>query len=166
MKLLFRFFRHLLTTTATGRRIFPAPTLEAIQKEIASGEKRHRAEIRLIVEPALPLSSVLQQMSSRERARELFSLYRLWDTEENLGILLYINLADHKVEIIGDRAANRALSPEDWQAACRTMTEGFRHNAFHESTVAALTRLNETLALHFPAGSDNPNEISNRPVII
>ncbi len=105
-------------------------------------------------------------MSSRERARELFSLYRIWDTEENIGILVYINLADHKVEIIADRAVGRALPADDWKSVCEMMTNGFRENAFHDSTVFALTKLNELLTLHFPASGSNVNELSNKPVII
>lgn len=161
-----RLFRHLFTTTAAGRRVFPNTALDAIQKAIAIGEKRHQAEIRLIVEPAMPLYDVLYGISARERTHQLFSLYRIWDTETNAGILIYINLADRKVEIIADRAANRAIKREEWHAVCRTMTEGFGRNAFHESTIAGLAQLNDLLAERLPSNGASTNELSNRPLML
>lgn len=161
-----RALRHLFTTTATGRRTFPAPTLKAIQATIAIGEKTHRAEVRVIVEPALPMNAVLDGTSSRERARELFSHYRIWDTEENCGILLYINLADHKVEIIADRTVGRLLGAAEWQTVCKTMTQGFGHGKYHDSVVAGLKQLNDLLATRFPSDGSSFNELSNRPLVL
>jgi uncharacterized membrane protein len=166
MKVFSRLLKHFFTTNATGRRTFPHTTLEAVQKAIAEGEKRHQGEIRLIVEPAMPLPDILNGISSRERARHLFSVYRIWDTEANTGILLYINLADHKVEIVADRMANRALTHEEWKSVCLTLVQGFRQNAFHDSTLAALRQLNDLLAAKLPAQDINRNELSNRPVIL
>ncbi|HJU70554.1 MAG TPA: TPM domain-containing protein [Paucimonas sp.] len=166
MKNITRALRHLATTTSTGRRAFPARTLEAIQAAIAAGEKQHRAEVRLIIEPALPMQMAAGGHSARERARELFSLYRIWDTEENCGILVYINLADHKVEIIADRAVGRALAAGDWQTVCKTMTQGFARGEFHDSAIAGLTQLNGLLAAKFPDDGARQNQLSNRPLIL
>ena len=99
MKTLSRLLAHLRTTPAAGRRSFPPATLKAIEETIAAGETRHRAEVRLIVEPALDMQAVLSGVQARERARELFAHYRVWDTEENCGVLVYVNLADRQVEI-------------------------------------------------------------------
>src|SRR5690606_38423643 len=92
MKTFSRLWRHVSTTTAAGRRAFPEETLKAIEEAITEGETRHRAEVHMIVEPALDVSALLSGMSSRERARELFSDYRVWVTEENCGVLVYVNL--------------------------------------------------------------------------
>ncbi|HTN65161.1 MAG TPA: TPM domain-containing protein, partial [Burkholderiaceae bacterium] len=100
MKTLPRMRKHLLTTKVVGRRAFPAATLQAIQDTIADGEAQHRAEVRVIIETALAAAAVLRGVPARERARELFSHYQVWDTEENCGILVYVNIADHKVEIV------------------------------------------------------------------
>jgi uncharacterized membrane protein len=167
MKKSVRVWRHVSTTRISGRRTFPAHTLKAIQAAIAQGEAQHRAEIRLVVEPFLPLRDVLAGQSARQRAHELFSLYRIWDTEENCGVLIYINLADHKVEIVADRAVNRALGADDWQAVCRTMTEGFARGDFHDSAIAALSQLNALLKTNFPANeTSHVNELSNRPIVL
>ena len=105
-------------------------------------------------------------MSARERARELFAQYGIWDTEENCGILVYIDLADHKVEIIADRAVNRLLATADWQAVCRTMTEGYARGDYRDSTIAGMRQLNELLAAQFPADGSRPNQLSNRPLVL
>jgi uncharacterized membrane protein len=161
-----RFFRHLFTTKAAARKAFPPQALREIQAAVAAGEKLHRAEVRLIIEPALPLGDLLQGLHSRARARELFSLYRVWDTEDNCGVLVYINLADHKVEIVADRASGRALQPGDWKEVCRTMTEGFSRDVYGPSVLAALEMLNGLLHRHFPGHGDSTNELSDRPLIV
>jgi uncharacterized membrane protein YgcG len=166
MKTVKRMLRHLFTTTAAGRRAFPASTLKAIQAAIARGEAVHRAELRLVIEPSLTMQEVLGGMTSRQRARELFSDYRIWDTEENCGVLIYVNLADHKVEIIADRTVNKLVTASEWQDICRVMTKEFANGRFEESVTAALEKLNGMLQERFPANGDRPNQLSNRPLIL
>lgn len=166
MKKIKRLFRHLWITSAHGKRTFPQPVLDAIQTAIAKGEKQHRAEIRLIIEPSLPFYEVWQGTTTRQRARELFAEYRIWDTEENCGILIYINLADHKVEIIADRTVGRILNAEIWQSICQTMTRGFAQGIFETSTVSAIERLNALLHETFPDDGASANQLSNRPLVL
>lgn len=161
-----RLLRHLFATRSQAQKLFPRATLQAVQAGIATGEKQHRAEIRLIVEAALPLSAVVRGESSRARAHELFSHYRIWDTEENCGILLYINVADHRVEIIPDRLVGRALKQAEWKAVCSTITQGFRDQIYHDGLVQGLAQLNALLAHNLPHGDAHKNELSNRPLIL
>jgi uncharacterized membrane protein len=166
MKRISRAIKHGCTSSAAGRRAFPEATLKAIQAAIAEGETRHRAEVRMIVEPALGVQAVLQGVSARERARELFSDYRIWDTEENCGVLVYVNLADHQVEIVADRGVGRVIAAKDWQAVCRTMTQGFAHGDFHDSVIAALNQLNALLQEHYPDDGSRRNQLSDRPLVL
>lgn len=166
MKTVPRMVAHLTSTKAASRRAFPAATLKAIQDTIAAGEALHRAEIRVIIEPALRTADVLRGIGARARARELFSTYQIWDTEENCGILLYVNLADHKVEIIADRTAARLLSAAEWQAICTTMTGGFARGQFHDSALAALQQLNQMLQQRFPNSGTHRNQLSDQPIVL
>lgn len=160
-----RAIRHLTTTRFTGKKAFPCATLAEIQKTIAAGEKTHRAEIRLIVEHSLELSAVLAGVSSRQRAHELFSHYRIWDTEENSGILIYIELADHQVEIVADRGISKLIPNHHWHAVCKTMTQGFAKGEYHDSTIAGLQQLNALLHEYFPEGEiPQENQLSNKPI--
>lgn len=166
MNKLSRLIKHLGTTTGFGRRAFPEPTLKAIEDSIAEGEKRHRAEVRVIVEPALGALAVMNGQMPRERARELFVQYGVWDTEENCGVLVYINLADHQVEIVADRGIGRTVAAQDWQAICRTMTQGFARGDYHNSTLAALSQLNALLEEHYPDDGSTRNQLADRPVML
>ncbi|PUA17208.1 TPM domain-containing protein [Glaciimonas sp. PCH181] len=165
-KTITRLYRHLITTKHTVRQAFPASTLKAVQAKIAEGEHMHRAEARMIVEASLNLQAVLNGVTSRQRAHELFAHYRMWDTEENVGVLLYVNFADHKVEIITDRAVGRAIPSTDWLAVCQTMTQEFANGSFHESTLAAIEQMNHLLTAHFPDKDGKHNEISDRPLML
>jgi len=166
MKTYSRLLKHLFTTTVSGKRAFPPATLKQIEVSIAAGEKLHHAEVRLIVEHSLAATAVLHHTTSRQRAIELFSQYRIWDTEENCGILIYVNLADRKVEIIPDRAIANLVSQNDWHAVCRTMTHGFAQGKFHDSAIAALTQLNVLLQSQFPADATHPNQLPNSPIVL
>jgi hypothetical protein len=165
-----RAFRHLTTNRISGKKVFPVDTLKAIQATIAEGEAVHRAEVRLIVEPGLDLHAAWSGMTSRERAGELFTLYRIWDTEENCGVLIYINLADHQVEIIADRGIARCVPASGWQSICTTMTSGFAQQLYHDSTIAGLKQLNALLREHFPESASSRlnqnNQLSNQPILL
>lgn len=161
-----RLWRHLMTGQASGRRAFPKEALADIQRTIAEGEKLHRAEVRIIIEPALPLDDVLDNVHPRARARTLFSDYRVWDTEENCGVLIYLNLADHQVEIVADRGVGRLVQPAEWQAVCDTLTSQLRRGAYRDSTIAALAQLNELLQQRLPATGDRVNQLSDKPIIL
>lgn len=166
MTKLSRLLTHLGTTRNQARALFPTATLQAVQAHIGEGESQHRAEIRVIVEAALPLTAVWQEESSRARAHELFSHYRIWDTDENCGILIYINVADHKVEILPDRGVGKVLKRDDWQAVCQIMTRGFASGNYHDSLMLALTQLNDLLAQHFPDQERHKNQLSDRPLML
>jgi uncharacterized membrane protein len=166
MKNLKRLWRHLTTGQAAGRRAFPKEVLAEIQDTIAEGERMHRAEVRIIIEPALPLDDALDDIHPRARARTLFSDYRVWDTEENCGVLIYLNLADHQVEILADRGVGHLVQPAEWQAVCDTMTSQLRRGAYRDSTIAALRQLNELLQQKLPARGDRTNQLSDKPIIL
>ena len=161
-----RAFKHLTTTAAAGRRAFPAASLTAIQETIAKGELLHSAEVRLIVEVALGVEAVFSDTGNRARALALFAQYGIWDTEENCGVLIYVNLAEHAVEIVADRNVARRIKAAEWESICQTMTQGFGVGAFHESTLVALNALNELLRQHFPSTGARPNQLSNDALIV
>ena len=161
-----RALKHLTSTAAAGRRAFPAPSLKEIQEAIAQGELVHSAEVRLIVEVAHGIDAVFNDIGNRERALALFAQYGIWDTEENCGVLIYVNLAEHAVEIVADRNVGRRIKATEWQAICQTMTQGFGVGAFHESTLVALNALNELLRQHFPSTGARPNQLSNDALIV
>ncbi|SFD58006.1 TPM domain-containing protein [Massilia yuzhufengensis] len=161
-----RAWRHLGSSNGDARRAFPEPTLAAISAAITAGEQTHRGEVRLIVEKALPFDEAWDGVSNRQRALALFADYGVWDTEDNCGVLIYINLAEHKVDIVADRGIDRKIDSSTWQAVCRTMTEGFRAGQFHDATLAAIGQVNALLQQHFPADGARANELPDQPLML
>lgn len=165
---LLRWLRHLFTTPLAVRRAFPAATLARIQEAIARSESRHTGEIRFAVEAALPWSYLRRDAPVRERALMIFSKLRVWDTEQNNGVLIYVELADHGIEIVADRGIARHVTHGEWQAICDAMRERFRAGDFEGGALAGIERVGEKLAAFFPLaeGQVNPDELSNRPAVL
>lgn len=162
-----RLLRHLGATPWALRRAFPAGTLAAIEEAVRAAEARHAGEIRFAVEGALPLPRLWRGAGPRERAVEIFSELRVWDTEHNNGVLIYVLLADRSVEIVADRGVGDARVPAaEWQAACRQMETAFRAGHFREGAVAGVAAVAEVLARHPPARPDAGNELPDRPVLL
>jgi len=161
-----RIMRHLSCGRATVRRAFPQHTLDAIERAIRETEARHDGQIRFAVEAALDLSPLLAGQTARERAIEVFSELRVWDTEHNNGVLIYLLLADRDVEIVADRGIHARLGTETWEAICREMEAAFRDGQFEAGVLAGIHAVGEHLAHHFPARGGKPNEMPDRPVVL
>jgi uncharacterized membrane protein YgcG len=162
----YRFFRHLATDHGSARRAFSSAALARIEAAIAEGERRHRGQVRFVCEASLPLGRVLRKLSPRERALELFGLLRIWDTEDNCGVLIYVLLADRDVEIVADRGIHRQVGDAVWEAVCRKMEVAFRDGRFAEGAEAGVAEVNALLAQHYPRGGATPNELPDRPLVI
>ena len=161
-----RGLRHALYTRNEAERAFPSSTLDSITRAITAGEQTHRGEVRVIVEKSLPFAAVRAGLSNRQRALALFADHGVWDTEEHSGVLVYINLADRKVDIVADRGIARKIPAADWQSICNTMTQGFAQGRYEEAVLAALEGVNGLLARHFPATGPRPNELPDKPLIL
>ncbi len=104
--------------------------------------------------------------SSRERAIEVFSQLRVWDTQHNNGVLIYLLLADRDVEIVVDRDIDAKVGELGWQAICRRMEDAFRQGNYQEGVINGIHAVAERLSEHFPASGENPDELPNRPVVL
>ena len=158
-----RFWKHLFTTPLSVRRAFPRATLAAIEREIALAEREYRAEIRFAVEGALDVAPLLRGQSARERAIEVFSDLRVWDTEENNGVLIYLLLADRDVEIVADRGVSRI---DDWGRICREMEARLARGLYEEAIVEGIRSIARVLASHFPARGAPRERMPDQPVLI
>ena len=161
-----RVMKHWGSSRADAQRAFPESTLNAAAQAITAGEQTHRGEVRFIVEKSLPTDEVWDGVTNRQRALALFADYGVWDTEDNCGVLIYVNLAEHKVDIVADRGIDRKIDEATWQAVCATMTEGFRQGSFHDATLAAIEQVNALLRTHFPATGARPNELPDSPIML
>lgn len=161
-----RILKHTLTPRWRVRLAFPTAALKAIEAAIRETEATHEGEIRFAVEGGLDLPDLLHGMTPRQRAVDLFSRLRVWDTEHNSGVLVYLLLADRQVEIIADRGIHARVGDGAWQGACGRMEQTFREGRFEEGVVAGIKEIGALLATHFPAQGANPNELPDRPVLL
>ena len=161
-----RIMRHLSTGRAAVRRVFPSRTLDAIERAIRETEAQHDGQIRFAVEAALELAPLLAGQAARERALEVFSQLRVWDTEHNNGVLIYLLLADRDVEIVADRGIHVKLGKEVWETICREMEAAFRKGHFEAGVLSGIRAVSEHLSRHFPPRSGKPNEMPDRPVML
>jgi uncharacterized membrane protein len=161
-----RLLRHVVTDHMSVGRAFPAAALAQIEQAIAASERTHRGQVCFAVEGALPPLRVLRRLKPRERALEVFGLLRVWDTEENAGVLIYLLLADRDVEIVADRGIDRRVDAADWGAICRRMETAFADARYVEGVVAGIAEISELLARHFPRTGAGANELSDKPVVL
>ena len=163
-----RLLRHALTTPRSIDRAFPPGVLRKIQDAIAEGERMHSGEIRFAVEPSLPWSYLRRDAPARERAQMVFAKLRVWDTEDNNGVLIYVELADHRIEIVADRGIARHVPNARWEEVSSMMRERFKAGDFEAGSVAAVRAVSSILAEHFrlPDGARNPNELPDAPTVL
>ncbi len=161
-----RIMRHLSMGRAAVRRVFPPDAMKAIEQAIRSTETRHAGQIRFAVEASLELGPLLAGQTAQQRAIEVFSRLRVWDTEHNNGVLIYLLLADRDVEIIADRGIHVRLGQEVWEVICHEMEAAFRAGRFEAGVLAGIHAVGEHLSHHFPARSGNPNEMPDSPVVL
>lgn len=160
-----RLLKHLLHLPLKTQRAFPTATRQAIGQAIARGEARHRGEIRFVVEGDWPLGEVWAKKPHRARALEVFGLSRAWDTAENTGILIYVLLCEHHIEILADRGINALVPARTWESICSQLRDDFAAGTFEAGSVRAVESVSAVLAAHFPASSHNPNELPDHPII-
>ncbi len=160
-----RMIRHLF---ASSRRHFPPATLDAIQHAIAQSEHRHHGEIVFAAEGSLPMMRVLRGANARQRAHDVFARLRVWNTERNTGVLVYLLLADHAIEIVADRGVAKEIAEAEWAPICALMQERFRRGEYAQGAIDGVNAVGDLLARHFPADGErgNPDELPDRPVLL
>jgi len=160
-----RVMRHLLLTHRQVNRAFPRETLIAIEQSIRASETAHVGEIRFVVEGALDGIPLFKGQSARERAVDVFSQLRVWDTEQNNGVLIYLLLADRDVEIVADRGIHAKVGAQEWEKICRGMEAAFVRRDYEQGVASGIEAVTRHLIRHFPADGSGGNELPDAPVV-
>ena len=160
-----RIFKHRWFDETDTRRALPPDALARIEARVAASEQHHSGEIRVSVEAGLPLSYLWKDLSARDRAIMLFGKLRVWDTEQNNGVLIYLMLAEQAIEVVADRGLNQHVSPAQWQALITPMRAAFAQGRFEAGLLQAIDAIDGLLTRHFALapGQTNVDELPNRP---
>jgi uncharacterized membrane protein len=159
--------RHRWLDESDTRKAIPPDLVARLARRVAASERRHSGEVRICVEAGLPMSYLWRDAAPRERALAMFGKLRVWDTEHNNGVLIYLLLAERAIEIVADRGLSSKVAPEEWQAIVERMGSAFRDGRFEDGLTQALEEVSALLVAHFPAGAreDNANELPDEPVL-
>ncbi|MDB5987579.1 MAG: hypothetical protein JWR16_2632 [Nevskia sp.] len=167
MSKLKRWWNHFSIGRWQLRRRFPAPVLQAIEQAVRDCETLHSGEIRFVVEAALPLDAIFAGLGPRQRAIELFAQLRVWDTEHNNGVLIYVLFADRAVEIVADRGVSgEHVAAREWDDVCRQMEVAFKAGQFEQGAVAGVHGIADVLARHAPGVRSGSNEQPDAPILL
>ena len=161
-----RVLRHLFATHWGTRRRFTSKVLAQIEKALRRIEGQHAGELRFAIETAFDLPELWYGITPRQRALQVFGQLGVWDTSDNNGVLVYVLMADHDVEIIADRAIAARVSQAEWDAVCRDMEDHFRAGRFAEGSEAGIAGVGKLLAKHFPGRGGDHDEQPNQPVLL
>ena len=161
-----RLVRHRLAEWRLAR-LLPREKLQELEHLIAQSELGHTGQVRICIEAGLPASYVWRGATARERAINMFSKLRVWDTEHNNGVLIYLLLAEHAIEIVADRGLNRHVTPQRWRELAQGMSASFKAGHFEDGLAAAIDAVELLLQQHFPLaeGVANPNELPDAPFV-
>jgi uncharacterized membrane protein len=166
MASLARIARHLFTLPGALARVLSPAALAGIEQAIAKAETQHRGEIRFAAEAALESAALFSGQSARARALEVFSLLRVWDTEENNGVLIYLLLADRAAEIVADRGINARVSAGEWEEICGRMEAAFSKGQFEQGVLSGIAEVSRLLARHYPPAPGDRNELPDKPALL
>lgn len=165
---LIRTLRHLWFDAGDARRLIGPDGLARLQQRIVDSERLHSGEIRICVEGGLPMSYLRRGASARERAVMVFGKLRVWDTEHNNGVLIYLLVAEHRIEIVADRGLNARVPASHWAGVTTRMAEAFRAGRFTEGLESAVEAVHAELVRHFsvPEHAVNANELPDVVVLL
>ncbi len=160
-----RIFKHRLWDETDTRRALDEPTIERLTQRVMSSERKHSGEIRVCVEASLPLSYLWQDLTARDRAITMFGKLRVWDTAANNGVLVYLLLAEHAIEIVADRGVCRVVAESEWKRIVDAMRDHFRAGRYEAGLQGAIDAVDVLLTQHFALSGEapNPNELPDRP---
>lgn len=160
-----RLLRHRWLDERDAHKAFPPEMLARLTRAVAAGEQAHTGEVRLCVEASLPTSYVWRDATPRDRALAMFSKLRVWDTENNNGVLIYLLIADRAIEIVADRGLHQRVSSEVWRGTVTELSQALHAGRFEDGLSEALKTVNALLIQHFPLRSaeTNPDELPNAP---
>lgn len=148
------------------RRRFRPADLDAIEAAVGEAEQGHRGEVRVVIELAPSVRAVLAGDDVASRAAQAFAMHRVWDTEDNTGVLIFLAWAEREVRILADRGLAEKVSAAEWARWCEAISAGCRAGRPAPALVTTIRQIGERLRRMCDAPpTQNPDELGNRPIL-
>lgn len=170
--------KHLWLDVSDTRRAIPPDMLRRLAERVGASEQRHNGQIRICVESSLPMSYLWRLNADtpmaelvRQRAVTLFGKLRVWDTEHNNGVLIYLLLAENAIEIVADRGLSQHVSAAQWQGMVAHMSVAFKAGRYEDGLTEAMAETSAVLMEHFAVDVSlgelpNANELPDSPMLL
>ena len=96
------------------------------------------------------------------RAMRAFVEEEVFNTRDRTGILLFISLLEHRIEVLGDEGINRRVTAEDWTEVILKIRNGIKSNKVAEGLIEAIATCGQLLERHgVEIQPDDTDELSN-----
>lgn len=164
-----RWLRHAWLERRSLPALLPALAQDRLTQLVHESESRHRGELRVCMEASLSPGALWRGTTARERAIELFSLLGVWDTEHNNGVLIYLLVADRRIEILADRGLMKHVSASVLQEAVAHLSQALHEGHFEQGLAEAIAHVGRLLQQHYPLPQGSPpkaNELPDAVVLI
>ncbi len=163
-----RWLRHLWLDAADSRRLLPPQACQRLEATVRASESQHLGELRLCVEASLPWAALRRGVDARQRAVELFGQLRVWDTAHNNGVLIYLLLADRRIEVLADRGLHALAPPAVWSELAQDLSQAMASGKAEDGLGQALLRVGALLREHHPAPQSctRPNELPDTIILM
>ncbi len=175
LKRIITFFKHRWLDASDSHAAVPPDLAKRLMLRVSASEQRHSGEVRICVEAGLPTSYLWRHVWHktplrsviRERAVMMFGKLHVWDTEQNNGVLIYLLLAEHAIELVADRGLNPYVTQPEWQAMVQRLSAALHEGRFEDGLTQALEEVSARLVQNYPlqAGQAHRNELPNAPVL-
>lgn len=160
-----RIFKHILSGIYPVGNVFSKDDLDLIEKAILNSEKNHSGEICFVVHDALSFYDLIRGKTAHQEALRIFSEMRVWDTESNNGVLIYLLLADKNFEIVADRGIHKHVDTTEWEIICKVMEDQFSKGNHCYGVLEGVRLITEKLKKHFPGTLEDRNVLSDKPIV-
>lgn len=98
----------------------------------------------------------------------MFSKLRVWDTEHNNGVLIYLLLAERSIEIVADRGLNAHVQHAEWRQLIEGMAPALRKGQFEQGLAQAIDMVHSLAIRHAPRllnADHGTNELPDEPYV-
>lgn len=94
-------------------------------------------------------------------AREQFLARGLHHTEGRTGVLLFVSVAEHYVEVLADSGIDEKVAPDTWTSLVEAFVEKIRQKQVAEGFLEAIGRCGAVLEEHFPKARGDKDQLPN-----
>ena len=104
---------------------------------------------------------IRHERAHAEALRQFFA-QGLDKTQNRTGVLIFASQAERHAEIVADAGINEKVAPAVWDGAIDVLVTAIKNGHPADGFIAAIERCGQVLAVHFPPGTLQRDELPNK----